>query len=128
MNLLLDTQALLWFLLDDPRLSNKARKVIIHAEGSIFVSPASFWEIAIKISLEKYALPEPYLNFWNRQMQENALTLLPITLDQTARIADMPFHHRDPFDRLLIAQSLEEQVPIVSSDSIFDAYGVNRLW
>ena len=128
MNLLLDTQALLWFLLDDPKLSNKARKVIIHAEGAIFVSPASFWEIAIKISLGKYALPEPYLNFWNRQMQENALTLLPITLDHTARIADMPFHHKDPFDRLLIAQSLEEQVPIVSSDSIFDAYGVNRLW
>ena len=128
MNMLLDTQALLWFLLDDSRLSRKAREVIIHAEGSIFVSPASFWEIAIKISLGKYALPEPYLHFWNRQMQKNALTLLPITLDHTARIADMPFHHKDPFDRLLIAQSLEEQVPIVSSDSIFDAYGVNRLW
>ena len=128
MNMLLDTQALLWFLLDDSRLSRKAREVIIHAEGSIFVSPASFWEIAIKISLGKFALPEPYLHFWNRQMQKNALTLLPITLDHTARIADMPFHHKDPFDRLLIAQSLEEQVPIVSSDSIFDAYGVNRLW
>jgi len=128
MNMLLDTQALLWFLLDDSRLSNKAREVIIHAEGSMFVSPASFWEIAIKISLRKYALPEPYLHFWKRQMQENALTLLPIILDHTARVAEMPFHHKDPFDRLLIAQSLEEEVPIVSSDSIFDAYGVHRLW
>lgn len=128
MSMLLDTQALLWFLLDDPRLSRKAREVIIHAEGSIFVSPASFWEIAIKISLGKYALPEPFLLFWNRQLQENALTLLPITLNHTARITNLPFHHKDPFDRLLIAQSLEEQIPIVSSDSIFEAYGAHRLW
>ncbi|GAB6057122.1 type II toxin-antitoxin system VapC family toxin [Desulfonatronum parangueonense] len=128
MNMLLDTQALLWFLLDDPRLSNKGRDVVIHAQGAIFVSSASFWEIAIKISLGKYSLPEPFLLFWNRQMQENALTLLPITLNHTARITNLPFHHKDPFDRLLIAQSLEEHIPIVSSDSIFDAYGVHRLW
>ncbi len=61
-------------------------------------------------------------------MQENALTLLPITLNHTARITNLPFHHKDPFDRLLIAQSQEEQVPIVSSVSIFDAYGLHRLW
>ncbi|SDB48093.1 PIN domain nuclease, a component of toxin-antitoxin system (PIN domain) [Desulfonatronum thiosulfatophilum] len=128
MNLLLDTQALLWFLLDDLRLSQKGRELMMRAERTVFVSPASLWEIAIKISLGKYTLPEPFEHFWNRQLQENALTLLPITLNHTSRIINLPFHHKDPFDRLLIAQSLEEQVPIVSSDAIFDAYGVHRLW
>jgi PIN domain nuclease of toxin-antitoxin system len=128
MNLLLDTQALIWFLLDNPRLSGKARESIITTNALIFVSPASIWEIAIKISLGKYALPAPFKTFWDDQLLANDFALLPISLSHTARVVDLPFHHRDPFDRLIIAQSLEEGLPVVSSDDMFDNYGVERVW
>lgn len=126
--MLLDTQALLWFLLDDSRLSAKAKNCIADTVDSIYVSPASIWEIAIKISIGKYALPEPFAPFWKRQLRINDFTLLPITVIQTERVVSLPFHHRDPFDRLIIAQSLVESLPVVSCDRIFDSYGVNRIW
>jgi len=128
MTLLLDTQALLWFLLDDPRLSVKAREGIIAKDSLIFVSPASLWEIAIKISLGKYALPVPFAVFWENQLRINEFTLLPVSVSHAALIADLPFHHRDPFDRLIIAQSLVESIPVVGSDNAFDSYGVRRIW
>ncbi|WP_423226701.1 type II toxin-antitoxin system VapC family toxin [Candidatus Amarolinea aalborgensis] len=128
MNLLLDTQALLWFVLDDSRLSGRARESIVATDGLIFVSPASFWEIAIKISLGKYALPAPFAAFWDDQLLTNDFTLLPIAMSHTARVVDLPFHHRDPFDRLIIAQSLVEGTPVASSDEMFDRYGVKRVW
>jgi PIN domain nuclease of toxin-antitoxin system len=127
MNLLLDTQALLWFVLDDSRLSATARESIVAAE-MVLVSPASLWEIAIKISLGKYALPIPFAAFWEQQLLINNFTLLPISVAHTARVADLPYHHRDPFDRLLIAQSLVEKIPVVSSDVLFADYGVERIW
>ncbi|MBK9093694.1 MAG: type II toxin-antitoxin system VapC family toxin [Anaerolineae bacterium] len=128
MNLLLDTQALLWFVLDDPRLSGRARESIVATDGLIFVSPASLWEIAIKISLGKYALPAPFAAFWDDQLLTNNFTLLSISMSHTARVVDLPFHHRDPFDRLIIAQSLVEGTPVASSDEMFDRYGVKRVW
>lgn len=128
MNLLLDTQALLWFLLDDPRLIGKARESILTADRLIFVSPASLWEIAIKISLGKYSLPEPFAAFWDQQLLINGFTLLPISVSHAAKVAILPFHHRDPFDRLIIAQSLVEEIPVVSSDEMFDRYGLERIW
>jgi PIN domain nuclease of toxin-antitoxin system len=128
MNLLLDTQALLWFVLDDSRLSERARESIIVADGMVFISPASLWEIAIKISLGKYELPMPFAAFWDDQLLTNDFTLLPISVAHTARVADLPYHHRDPFDRLIIAQSLGEKIPVVSNDGMFALYGVERLW
>ena len=128
MSLLLDTQALLWFLLDDPRLSGNAQDSIVANEVAIFVSPASIWEITIKISLGKYALPAPFAPFWGEQLQANDFSLLPISVFHAARVVDLPFHHRDPFDRLIIAQALVERIPMVSSDGIFDPYGVERIW
>lgn len=128
MNIILDTQALLWFLLDDPRLSERGLTSIVDADGVIFVSPASLWEIAIKISIGKYSLPEPFTLFWDKQLLSNDFTLLPITVSQTSRVVNLPFHHRDPFDRLIIAQSLVEEIPVVSSDRVFDSYGVERIW
>jgi PIN domain nuclease of toxin-antitoxin system len=127
MNLLLDTQALLWFVLDDSRLSATARESIVAAE-MVLVSPASLWEIAIKISLGKYALPIPFAAFWEQQLLINNFTLLPISVAHTARVAELPYHHPDPFDRLLIAQSLVEKIPVVSSDALFNDYGVERIW
>lgn len=128
MNLLLDTQALLWFVLDDSRLSETARENIVSADALVFISPASLWEIAIKISLGKYALPMPFATFWDDQLLTNDFALLPISVPHTARITDLPYHHRDPFDRLIIAQSLVEKVPVVSSDELFARYGVERIW
>lgn len=128
MSLLLDTQALLWFILDDPRLSGPARESIATADGIVFVSPASLWEVAIKLSLGKYALPIPFAEFWDEQLLTNDFTLLPISVAHTARVADLPYHHRDPFDRLIIAQSLVEKIPIVSSDELFAKYAVERIW
>ena len=128
MKLLLDTQTLLWFLLDDHRLSGKAREKISDPDALIFVSPASLWEIAIKISLGKYALPEPFEAFWDEQFLTNDFALLPISVSHAARVVNLPFHHRDPFDRLIIAQSLVEGIPLVSCDILFDHYGVERIW
>lgn len=128
MSLLLDTQALLWFLLEDSRLSKKALEHIVTADMPVFISPASIWEIAIKISLGKYTLPIPFAMFWEEQLRTNNFAILAITIPHTARVANLPFYHRDPFDRLLIAQSLEEDIPVISSDEAFDAYGVKRIW
>lgn len=128
MSLLLDTQALLWFLLNDSRLSEKAQAAIASPEEAVFVSPASLWEIAIKISLGKYALPAPFGAFWIEQLRTNNFAILPISVNHAERVAELPFHHRDPFDPLILAQSIAENFPIVSSDTLFDLYGVDRVW
>ena len=128
MRLLLDTHTFLWFLLDDPQLSTTARDLIIEPTNDIEVSPATYWEIAIKISLGKYALPEPYDIFIEREITTNDFRILPIEPKHTAVLTTLPFHHRDPFDRLLIAQAMVEAIPILSIDPAFDAYPVTRLW
>ena len=127
MKLLLDTHAFLWFLLDDERLSTSARTAIEQTE-ILHLSPASHWEIAIKISLEKYVLPEPFAQFMERELANNNITILPIEITHTAQLTALPFHHRDPFDRLIIAQALAEKLSVISIDSQFDAYGVGRVW
>ena len=128
MRVLLDTHALLWFLLDDPKLSRVARGVIADAHNRPEISPASYWEIAIKISLGKYELPEPLGAFMDRELAENDIRILPILPRHTAALADLPFHHRDPFDRLIIAQAMVEGIAVVSVDPLFDQYPVRRIW
>ena len=116
MRVLLDTHALLWFLLDDPQLSLAARLLIENPATEVEVSPASYWEIAIKIAKGKYALPEPYEVFMVRELAHNEFRILPVEIRHTALLTTLASHHRDPFDRLLIAQSLVEGIPIVSVD------------
>lgn len=128
MRVLLDTHALLWFLLDDPKLSRVARDVMGDAANSLEVSPASYWEIAIKIRLGKYELPEPLGVFMDRELAENDIRILPILPRHTAALTDLPFQHRDPFDRLIIAQAMIEGIPLVSGDSLFDSYPIRRIW
>ena len=128
MRALLDTHALLWFLLDDARLSEAARSFMVDPDNVLEVSPATYWEIAIKIRLGKYSLPEPYQPFMESQLAANDLGILPILPSHTALLTTMPFHHRDPFDRLLIAQAQAESVPLVSNDEQLDAYGITRIW
>jgi PIN domain nuclease of toxin-antitoxin system len=126
--LLLDTHAFLWFLLNDPQLSATAQAVIVDPLNSVEISPASYWEIAIKIGLKKYALPEPFQAFMEREIADNDFRILPIEPKHTAVLTTMPLHHKDPFDRLLVAQAMVEGIPLVSADPRLDAYGVTRIW
>jgi PIN domain nuclease of toxin-antitoxin system len=126
--LLLDTHAFLWFVLDDPKLSATADMLISDPTNQVEVSPASYWEIAIKISIGKYSLPEPYEVFMEREIVTNDFRILHIEPKHTATVSTMPFHHRDPFDRLIVAQAAVEQIAVVSGDPVLDAYGVIRLW
>jgi len=128
MNLLLDTHTFLWFVAGDSKLSQPARSVIEDVNNNRYVSMASLWEIAIKVSIGKLLLSEPVETLIPEQLAKNRIELLDISVEHTALIASMPFHHRDPFDRLLIAQSKVEQMTLVSVDAVFDAYGVTRLW
>jgi PIN domain nuclease of toxin-antitoxin system len=128
MTLLLDTHSFLWFWWDDPQLSETAKQAICDATNRKLVSTASCWEIAIKVSLKKLDLGTPYRGFIHQHMVRNNFELLPITHEHLAWLVDLPFHHRDPFDRMLVAQSLYEQIPIVSVDPQLNAYGVTRIW
>jgi PIN domain nuclease of toxin-antitoxin system len=128
MRLLLDTHTFLWYVLNDARLSTTARAAIDDPANDVLVSPATYWEIAIKVSINKYVLAVPYEDFMRQGIEGNAFEILPIEPRHTAALVAMPHHHRDPFDRLLIAQALVEGIPIVSTDPQFDQYGVNRLW
>jgi len=116
------------FLLDDPQLSVTARNLIADPDNDIEVSPATYWKIAIKISLRKYELPEPYEVFIEREIATNDFHILHIEPKHAAALTTIPFHHRDPFDRLLIAQAIVEQIPIVGGNAVFDAYQIARLW
>ena len=128
MKLLLDTHALLWFYLDDTQLSSTARSLILDVANVKCVSPASYWEIAIKISTKQYTLTKPYEDFMREAIDLNGFQHLPIEPKHTALLTNMPFHHRDPFDRLIVAQAMVEGMAVVSSDVQLDAYGVMRLW
>ncbi len=128
MRVLLDTLAFLWFILDDPQLSATAKSTIEDPTNDVEVSPASYWEIAIKISLRKYSLPQPYRQFMESQIAINGFRILHIEPKHTNLISTMPLHHKDPFDRLLVAQALSEGISLVSVDVQLDPYGIQRLW
>jgi PIN domain nuclease of toxin-antitoxin system len=128
MQLLLDTHTFLWFIRGSPQLSVKAQKMIEATANDIRLSIASPWETGIKVSTGKLTLGRPVDEFFEERMRLNRITFLAITLPQIACVSTLPFHHRDPFDRMLVAQSLTENIPIVSADAALDAYGIVRLW
>ena len=128
MRLLLDTHTLLWFALTDPQLSGTATSLIIDPDNEKLVSPASYWEIAIKISIKKYVLSKSYEIFMDEAIDKNGFGYLHIEPKHTAALTTLPFHHKDPFDRLLIAQAIIEGIPIISGDTVLDSYPVKRLW
>lgn len=111
-----------------PQLSPTARSLIGVPDNEINVSPATYWEIAVKIRLHKYKLPEPFQEFMERQIAINRFNILHIEPRHVAPITTLPFHHKDPFDRLLVPQAMVEQIPLVSNDSDLDAYPIRRLW
>ncbi len=128
MKLLLDTHAFLWWVADRRELSRKARSAIGSGRNQCLVSIASSWEIAIKVSLGKLRIEGALDRFLPEQMATNGFQPLPIDLKHAARVAALPFHHRDPFDRLLVAQALEEELALVTADPVFTKYGVKRVW
>lgn len=128
MRCLLDSHALLWYTLDDPHLSGTAKALILDAANEILISPASYWEIAIKVSLGRLTLHRPYEDFIDVCLNTYHFTILPIEPKHTATVASLPYHHRDPFDRLMVAQVMVEHVALVSSDQALDAYEITRLW
>jgi PIN domain nuclease of toxin-antitoxin system len=126
--ILADTHTFLWFVTDAPQLSAKAKTLLEDDETERLFSIASVWEIAIKASLGKLTLRKPLEEFLPEQLAANRFTLLNISVEHAFQIAHLPLHHRDPFDRMLVAQCLTENLPLVSSDAALDAYGIKRLW
>lgn len=128
MKLLLDTHTLLWFLSDDARLSNAAKQAIEDIRNQRWLSPISLLEIAVKVGLGKLTLDRPFGELFPRQLESNDIGLLKIEVRHVAPLVALPLHHRDPFDRLLIATALTDQLTLVSADQAFDRYGITRLW
>ena len=128
MKVLLDTHTLLWWLTARPQLSERARDVIGNGENQVFVSAASGWEIAIKVRLGRLTLPDTPERFIPEQLRLNAMQSLPISLSHALRVHSLPDHHRDPFDRILVAQSHLENLPIVSADPLIAQYAVQVIW
>jgi len=128
MKALLDTHVFLWLMTGDSRLSRKARQAFLDPGNNIYLSAASFWEIGIKTSLGKLSLKDGWLKGFEEEMKKNTIQWLPIERLHCEQVSKLPFHHRDPFDRMLIAQALVEDLALVSGDPRFAEYGVNCLW
>ena len=128
MKLLLDTHAFLWWVEGTPPLGRRARAAVADPDNEVLFSIASSWELAIKLSLGKLRLTHRLDRFIPEQLALNGFSLLAVELRHVVGVADLPFHHRDPFDRLLAAQALQEQLAIVSTDRVFRRYGVTVIW
>ena len=125
---LLDTHTFLWLAADDQRLSQHARGVFLRPASTLYFSIASMWEMAIKASRKKLVLPTSVAAFVSRQMVTNGIRELPVETRHACEVETLPWHHTDPFDRLLAAQAFAETLVLLSADTIFDAYGVMREW
>ncbi len=130
MNVLIDTHVFLWWIKDDPRLSLRAREVIADGNNAVFFSAASGWEIAIKARLGKLRVSDNKTldRFIFDQLQVNAFQTLPVQLSHALRVYTLPPLHRDPFDRLLVAQSQLEKMPLVTGDAQIARYAVEIIW
>lgn len=127
MRYLIDTQILIWSLGDIQKLSPSAISILRREENDIFISIASLWEIAIKISVEKIKLPVPFEDFIEETLSNN-FEILGIELVHLLTLTSLPFYHRDPFDRVIISQAISEKIAIVSSDEKFSFYNVEKIW
>jgi PIN domain nuclease of toxin-antitoxin system len=126
--LLIDTHTLIWALDDPTKLSGPATTALKDPANDLLLSAATVWELAIKIGQGKLTLSLPYRQWMEKAIADLELTTLAVTVEYAERQAGLPTHHKDPFDRLIIAQALVEGVPVVCADPAFDAYGITRLW
>jgi PIN domain nuclease of toxin-antitoxin system len=125
---LLDTHTLLWWTQDDPRLSRRARAILASFEIDVYVSAASAWEITTKVGIGKLPGVESFANDFPARLQLLSFIELPISVEHGQRAGLLPGPHRDPFDRMLVAQAQAENMPIVSNEKVFDQYRVRRIW
>ena len=128
MRALLDTHALIWWFSDDPLLSQAVRGFIADTDNTLVVSAASAWEIAIKYQHGKLRRVADLISDFSGRIEREGFPLLPISAEHGIRAGLLPGPHKDPFDRMLIAQSQAENMPIISNETVFDGYGVRRLW
>lgn len=128
MKVLLDTHAFLWWITDNPQLSLQARNIISDGKNEIFLSAASGWEIAIKTQLGRLKLPDKPELFVSKQMAINAIQGLPIQISHALHVYNLPNHHQDPFDRMLVSQAQLEGMHILTSDSQISEYHVKVIW
>lgn len=128
MRVLLDTHVFLWWITDDPQISLAARQIIENTDNILYLSAASGWEIVIKARLGKLDLPDDAPEYVSEQIALNAIQVLPIEMSHVLQVYTLPGHHRDPFDRLLVAQSQVEQLPILTVDPLIARYSVATIW
>ena len=128
MKILLDTHAFLWWITDDPRLSDLARKLISQTKNQLFLSAASGWEIVIKAKLGRLKLTKEPHRFVLEQMRINAVSELPIQMAHALQVFTLPDFHRDPFDRMIVAQARFEKMPVLSADPEIRKYQVEVIW
>jgi PIN domain nuclease of toxin-antitoxin system len=124
---LLDTHVFLWAVTADPKLSSRAKQIFT-GDHELWFSVAGVWEILTKVQIGKLPLPSPAGAYVSAQLVQNNIRVLPITLTHALHLERLPLHHRDPFDRVLIAQSLEEELPIVTADPLLASYSATLVW
>lgn len=127
MNYFLDTHALIWFLNGDDKLSKKSKELIENQINSKFISIATIWGIAIKISLGKFEFKQGFMNFIDL-IYENGFEIIPISIEHTLKVSTLEFIHRDPFDRLIIAQAITDNLTIITKDEHIEKYEVKTVW
>lgn len=128
MRLAVDAQSLIWYVDQDQFLSQAAHAAISDPQNDLFLSAATIWEIGIKIGIGKLKLSSPFKPWITKAIGDLGIVIMPISVDYVDVQATLPYHHGDPFDRLLIAQALFDGISVVSNDAQFDAYGVTRIW
>lgn len=128
MRYLLDTHTLLWIVEDNQKLSQKAKQIYLDKGNDLYLSAASIWEMAIKISLRKLSLEESLPKFIKHHVVRNSIQILNILPEHIYPLVNLPFHHRDPFDRIIASQCINEKIPLVSKDKNFDQYPLRRIW
>jgi PIN domain nuclease of toxin-antitoxin system len=126
MKILIDTHVFLWGIQDEAKLSNRVRDLLPAAE--VWFSVASLWEIITKVQVGKLDLPRPVGDYVVAKLRANGVSVLPLTLDHVRRLEEIPLHHRDPFDRILVAQSTAESMPLVTADPLLRRYSVEIIW
>jgi PIN domain nuclease of toxin-antitoxin system len=124
----IDTHVFIWYVQNSERLPRLVTALINDGRNDVLFSIASVWEMAIKQSTGKLNLGVPYASFIEEQMRLNNIELLPVRLNHLEVVTSLPFHHRDPFDRLLITQAMVEDIVLITADSVFSLYPVQRMW
>jgi PIN domain nuclease of toxin-antitoxin system len=128
MRLLLDAHCVIWAVDEPAKIAAAAKAALEDPANQLLLGAGTMWELSIKSGLRKLKLSSPFRQWMEQAITDLGLSVTPISLEHCDRQASLPFHHRDPFDRLLAAQALAEAIPVVSADTIFDQYGVSRIW